>query len=85
MEMISASKMKKMQSRLMVSKPFVEKLQQVIYNLNISEESIQNESLIKERDDVSRVLILSRPDQIEDSAVDIIPTLSTILFCYMTR
>lgn len=58
MEMISASKMKKMQGRLMISKPYVEKLQQVIYNLNVSDESIQNEPLIKEKEDVSRVMIL---------------------------
>ncbi len=58
MEMISASKMKKMQGRLMISRPYVEKLQQVIYNLNVSEEGIQNEVLIKEREYVSRVLIL---------------------------
>lgn len=58
MEMISASKMKKMQGRLTISKPYVEKLQQVIYNLNLSEEGIQKEVLLKENESVSRVMIL---------------------------
>lgn len=58
MEMISASKMKKMQNRLNISRPFVQKIEQVINNLILSDIGIENEELMKQRENVSKCFIL---------------------------
>ncbi len=58
MEMISTSKMKKMQGRLVISKPYELKLEQVIYNLITSGIDVENEILLKEKEETTKVLIL---------------------------
>lgn len=58
MEMISTSKMKKMQVRFGASKPFAQRLENIIYNLQKMDFSEQTENLFKPRPDSKKSLII---------------------------
>lgn len=58
MEMISTAKMKKMQIRLAMSRPYESNLMRIIYKLKESTSNDLNASLLQEKTNASRVLIL---------------------------
>ncbi len=58
MEMISTSKMKKMQGRLSNSKPYINKIESIISYINGTQENISQEKLLPEKAESNEILLI---------------------------